>query len=34
VENRQKLTPVLLVNPKHQDIREKLDEGSVGYDMV
>lgn len=34
IANRNKLTPIMLVNPKYQDIKEKLDEASVAYDLV
>ncbi|KAI9475917.1 MAG: hypothetical protein EXX96DRAFT_485621, partial [Benjaminiella poitrasii] len=33
IENRNKLTPVMLVNPKYQDIKAKLEEASVSYNM-
>ncbi|KAI7901353.1 ankyrin [Cokeromyces recurvatus] len=33
IENRNKLTPIMLVNPKYQDIKAKLEEASVSYNM-
>ncbi|EPB86294.1 hypothetical protein HMPREF1544_06936 [Mucor circinelloides 1006PhL] len=33
IADRSKLTPIMLVNPKYQDIKEKLDEASVAIDL-
>jgi hypothetical protein len=34
IENRNKLTPIMMVNPKFEDIKEKLEEATVAYDLV
>ncbi|CAO3698695.1 unnamed protein product [Rhizopus stolonifer] len=33
IQNRNKLTPIQLANPKYKDIKEKLEEASAAYDM-
>ncbi|EIE75901.1 hypothetical protein RO3G_00605 [Rhizopus delemar RA 99-880] len=33
IQNRDKFIPIQLVNPKHSDIREKLEEASAAYEM-
>ncbi|GAN01375.1 ankyrin [Mucor ambiguus] len=33
IADRRKLTPIMMVNPKYQDIKEKLDEASVAIDL-
>ncbi|KAI8880992.1 ankyrin [Backusella circina FSU 941] len=33
IENRNKLTPIMLVNPKFQSIKDKLSQAAAGYEI-
>ncbi|KAI8059963.1 ankyrin repeat-containing domain protein [Gilbertella persicaria] len=33
IQNRNQLTPAMLVNPQYKDIKQQLDSASVAYDM-
>lgn len=34
IENRNKLTPILLVNPKNTELKEMLERGTAAFQMV
>lgn len=34
IENRNKLTPILLVNPKNTELKEMLEQGTAAFQMV